>query len=103
MTTVAESDVSPRSECHAWGALALYELPAVILGVRPAAPGFEKISVRPVPGYFTWAKGEAVTPKGMVLVEWKKNEAECLEGTVTADEAALSAIIKEDGFSYVPG
>lgn len=74
LTTVAESDISPRSDCHAWGALALYELPSAILGVRPAAPGYGKVEVRPVPGYLSWAKGEAVTPKGMVLVSWKMND-----------------------------
>lgn len=73
MTTCAESDSYPRSECHAWGALALYELPSVILGVRPAAPGYAKVKIAPVPGYLTWAKGEAVTPKGMVAVAWKKD------------------------------
>lgn len=33
------------------GALILYELPSAILGVRPAAPGYEEIAVEPVPGY----------------------------------------------------
>lgn len=72
MTTCAESDTDPRSECHGWGALALYELPSVILGVRPAAPGYGKIRICPVPGYLTWAQGEAATPKGKVFVSWKK-------------------------------
>lgn len=74
MTTVAESDSNPRSDCHAWGALILYELPSAILGVRPSAPGYEEIAVEPVPGYLTWAKGEVITPKGIVSVEWERNE-----------------------------
>jgi len=72
LTTCVEDNVRERSDCHAWGALALYELPAVTLGVRPAAPGFEKILVKPVPGAMTWAKGKVVTPKGMIAVEWKR-------------------------------
>ncbi|WP_291224501.1 hypothetical protein [Gemmiger sp.] len=40
LTTCVENDTDTRSDCHAWGALLCYELPAVILGVRPAAPGF---------------------------------------------------------------
>lgn len=71
MTTSAESESYCRSECHAWGALALYELPAVILGVKPASPGFETIEVKPNPGYLTWAKGEVITPKGIVRVSWE--------------------------------
>ncbi len=72
LTTCVEDNVRERSDCHAWGALALYELPAVTLGVRPAAPGFEKILVRPAPGAMTWAKGRVVTPKGTVAVEWER-------------------------------
>lgn len=74
MTTCAESDVSPRSECHAWGSLALFELPSVVLGVRPVAPGYEEVQIRPVPGYLDWARGEVVTPKGIVKVSWIKTE-----------------------------
>jgi alpha-L-rhamnosidase len=72
LTTCVEDPVGQRSDCHAWGALALYELPAVILGVRPTKPGFEELEVRPVPGHFEWAEGEVITPKGIVKVQWKK-------------------------------
>lgn len=100
MTTVAESDQYPRSECHGWGALALYELPAVVLGVRPAAPGFEKISVHPVPGCFTWARGQVVTPGGMVRVEWERGNEGEMRTRVTANRNVLPSIIKEDGVEY---
>lgn len=71
MTTCAESDETPRSECHAWGALALYELPSVVLGVKPAAPGYGKVRIRPVPGYLKWAQGYVITPRGTVKVSWR--------------------------------
>lgn len=100
MTTVAESDEEPRSECHAWGALALYELPAVVLGVRPAAPGFEKIAVHPMAGYLDWAKGEGLTPKGKVYVEWEKKEGKGLSVTVRAKKEVMEEIVKEEGFRY---
>ncbi len=74
LTTCVEDPVGQRSDCHAWGALALYELPAVILGVRPTKPGFEEMEVKPVPGHFTWAEGEVITPKGIVQVKWKRKE-----------------------------
>lgn len=72
MTTCVESpgDIA-RSDCHAWSALPLYELPATTLGVRPAAPGFEKIAVHPVPGYMTSASGKVITPLGMIEVSWE--------------------------------
>ena len=74
LTCVESEGIQGRSDCHAWGALALYELPAVVLGVRPLKPGFAEIEIRPVPGYLSWAKGEVVTPKGTIYVEWNKKE-----------------------------
>ena len=74
-TTCVESETYSRSECHAWGALALYELPSVILGVRPASPGYETISVAPVTGYLDRAEGTVHTPHGDLRVVWEKTEA----------------------------
>lgn len=74
LTTCVENDTDARSDCHAWGAVALYELPAVILGVRPAKPGFAEIEITPRMGYLTEASGKVITPKGEVFVHWKKAE-----------------------------
>lgn len=74
MTTCAEDPLKSRSDCHAWGALALYELPSAILGVRPGAPGYEKLIVRPHTETLDYAKGKVITPKGVVSVSWKKTE-----------------------------
>lgn len=75
-TTCVEDEVQERSECHAWGALILYELPSVILGIRPSAPGYEKMEVKPMPGYLKSARGQVITPKGMVNVEWYRENKE---------------------------
>ena len=72
--TCVEDEVQERSECHAWGALILYELPSVILGVRPAKPGYEEIAVNPVPGYLSSAEGQVITPKGIVQVKWTREQ-----------------------------
>lgn len=74
LSTCVEDPANGRSECHAWGSAILYELPAVYLGVRPAAPGFEKITVSPVAGHLSSACGVVITPKGMVHVQWVKDE-----------------------------
>lgn len=87
MTTCVEASVKERSDCHAWGALALYELPSVVLGVRPAAPGYAKIAINPQPGYLTWAKGEVITPRGNVKVAWKLEENGELQLTYEAPES----------------
>ena len=92
LTTCVENYVGERSDCHAWGALILHELPAVILGVRPTAPGFERFEIAPVPGYLDWAKGDVVTPYGMVRVEWSKKENGKLDLNCRIPEAAKDKV-----------
>lgn len=75
-TTCVEAEDYSRSECHAWGALALYELPSVVLGVRPAEPGYQAVSIRPVPGYLKSASGTVITPRGRAEVSWEKRNGE---------------------------
>lgn len=74
LTTCVEDPVAARSDCHAWGALILYELPSVTLGVRPIKPGFEEIEISPCAGHLDWARGEVITPKGLVKVVWAKSD-----------------------------
>ena len=73
LTTCPEDPLLSRSDCHGWGALALYELPAAVLGVRPGRPGFEEIVVAPRTENLDWAEGIIPTPKGDVSVSWRKN------------------------------
>ena len=84
-TTCIESENYARSECHAWGALALYEMPSAFLGVRPAAPGYEKIQVSPHAEYLDWAEGAVKTPAGDVRVSWAR-KGEKLDLNVEAPE-----------------
>ena len=72
MTTCVENDTDARSDCHAWASLMCYELPAVILGVRPAAPGFAKVKIAPQMSALSSASGDVITPKGAVHVAWIK-------------------------------
>lgn len=37
-----------RSDCHAWSAHPLFHAAATIAGIRPAAPGFAEIEIRPL-------------------------------------------------------
>ncbi|MBQ6597438.1 MAG: hypothetical protein IJH79_07785, partial [Lentisphaeria bacterium] len=91
-TTSIEGENYARSECHAWGALALYELPSVVLGVRPAAPGYEKISVKPVPGYLTHASGTVHTPVGDVSVSWRSENGKAIPA-ISAEPDVLARIL----------
>jgi hypothetical protein len=74
LTTCQENDTDKRSDCHAWAALALYELPSAILGVRPEKAGYTAVSINPkTAGYLTFAEGKVITPKGAIYVKWKLN------------------------------
>ena len=86
LSTCVEDGVTGRSDCHAWGALALYEWPSVALGVRPAAPGYEAIRIHPVPGRLEGASGEVITKHGTVRVSWKKREDGSLDLRYDAPE-----------------
>lgn len=77
LTTVPEvpdGKRSPRSDCHAWGALPLYEFTRCILGVKPGAPGWESIVIEPHTLTLPGANGRVTTPKGPVSVAWTNDE-----------------------------
>ena len=93
LTTCMESNDNPRSDCHGWGALLLYELPCVILGVRPALPGYAAVTVAPTPGYLDRAEGSVCTPAGMIDVSWERGEDGSLRLSVKAPEGV--EIIRE--------
>ena len=43
-----------------------------LLGINPAAPGFEKIIIKPQPaGDLTWAKGTYTSVRGLIASDWK--------------------------------
>lgn len=61
------------------------------LGVRPAAPGYEQIEIRPQPGVLSSASGTVHTPHGDVFVAWEKNGA-ALKLDISCDEEVKSRI-----------
>lgn len=93
-TTCIEDEVQERSDCHAWGALILYELPTVILGIRPGEPGYRSVMIHPQPGYLKEAEGDVATPVGMVHIRWTKDENGKLQLEYNAPED-VTVIVKE--------
>ena len=53
---------------HPWGAAPANVLPRQLMGVRPLAPGFSKILIRPRPGSLAWTESRTPTPRGPVSV-----------------------------------
>lgn len=98
-STCIEAEAGDRSECHGWGALILYELPAVSLGVRPTKPGYAEMLVNPEIGYMDFAKGFVVTPRGKVSVEWHK-ENEQIFINITAPRSIRLKLSQNSDYSY---
>ncbi|MCQ2431112.1 MAG: hypothetical protein MJ175_00760 [Clostridia bacterium] len=84
LTTIPETPIGARSDCHAWGSLMLYEYPAKILGVQPAEPGWKTVLVKPVALYLGKAEGRACVPDGSVDVKWCMTAGR-MELTLTLD------------------
>lgn len=104
LTTVPETPFTPRSDCHAWGALMLFEGPARLLGVEPAQPGWQRIRIQPRCDYLPDAAGRAATPHGPVDIRWRKTDdpgrpleltAQCPAGipvdVILPDDSVLTA------------
>lgn len=53
---------------HSWSATPAYQLPARVLGIEPALPGFAALSVSPSLGELESASGGVPIPQGMVEV-----------------------------------
>ena len=56
---------------HAWGTPPLNVIARFVLGVKPLAPGFAKVEVRPQTGGLKYVRGTVPTVKGPVTVEVK--------------------------------
>lgn len=62
---------------HAWGGTPTYQMPAKILGVTPAEPGFKKVKFSPcLPRGLDWAYGKVPTPDGVITVSVKRENGE---------------------------
>lgn len=71
LTTFAERPVPTRSDCHAWSASPQLGFLNIVLGVRPASPGFEEVQVRPNPGKLTKLEGTIATIQGKIHIHLK--------------------------------
>ena len=70
-TTIPETPTESRSDCHAWGALAIYEFSATVLGVRTYDVEEKSISIKPYIKGRDSARGTVSTIAGNVFVSWR--------------------------------
>jgi hypothetical protein len=94
--TTPEKPEPTRSDCHAWGAHPLHHMFAGILGIRPAAPGFSRVTVRPQLGGLEWARGRLPHPAGWVEAEVRQEDG-VLHGRVTLPAGVAGTLLLPDG------
>ncbi|MDF9830706.1 alpha-L-rhamnosidase C-terminal domain-containing protein [Parabacteroides sp. PF5-6] len=70
LTTWAEMPEPARSDCHAWGASPNIEFYRIVLGIRSASPGFEKIHFAPALGELKEVSGTIPHPKGNISASY---------------------------------
>lgn len=64
-----------RSDCHAWSSHPMYHVAASIVGIRPAAMGFEKVIIRPMMGELRRASATVAHPRGTVHATLARDDA----------------------------
>ena len=101
LTTVPETPYDTRSDCHAWSALLLYELPRKWLGVQPGKPGWEGILIAPVPCGLSECSGTVHTPQGNVDVSWSAHDGH-YRLTFTAPSVPVRVILPGGAEFFFP-
>ncbi len=72
-TTWWEHWHSQNSLCHGWASAPTYYLPKEVLGVKRAAPGWERVRIEPAPGDLEFARGVVPAPPGDITADWKRD------------------------------
>jgi hypothetical protein len=88
-TTCPEEPHHPRSECHAWGAIAIYEFAAVVLGVRTISAAEKKLRIAPRTDGRDHARGTVYTGCGPVHVSWTVKDglfSLCIKSSTDAEK-----------------
>ena len=89
------------SRCHAFSATPVYDLSTYVLGLKPAAPGFARFEASPWFGDLEWARGSMPTPKGPIMLGWKRAPGR-IELEITVPEG-LSGTLRTEGCTREPG
>jgi len=71
-TTWGESDaLEPRSDSHDWSSGPNIQVFTLLCGIRPAAPGYRLVEIRPHLNGLPWVKATVPHPQGEISVDFK--------------------------------
>lgn len=76
LTTFAETDIEPRSDCHAWSASPNYHFLKIIAGIYPKSKHFKEVMIAPHFNGLSSINASMPHPKGTieVILNRKKNK-----------------------------
>lgn len=83
--------------CHAWSATSAWQLSTVLLGVRDWTPGFHEVEISPIPGNVQWCSGVFPTIHGDLKIQWRRDERNYMQLTVSAPAAVRVKITRPPG------
>lgn len=82
LTTFAETDQNPRSDCHAWSASPLFDLLHTVAGIQPASPGFDSVLIEPNFGRLTFIEASFPHPRGLVKLSLERKGTAIIKGYI---------------------
>ncbi|REG89444.1 alpha-L-rhamnosidase-related protein [Winogradskyella sediminis] len=74
MTTYGETDINPRSECHAWSSSPNFDFLHTVAGIYPGEHGFKSVIIEPNLGKLKTLNVEFPHPQGMITIRYSKND-----------------------------
>ncbi|KAL3474747.1 Six-hairpin glycosidase-like protein [Aspergillus californicus] len=80
LTTWAESAAMPRSDCHGWSAVPVYDVVANVVGLRPAAAGYQRVRFEPRARHWEGFEGVFCVGGGEVRVSWSGGKVSFIPG-----------------------
>ncbi len=81
-----QSEMEPRSDSHAWSSVLNSQVFTILCGVRPAAPGFRQVEIRPHLNGLPWVKATVPHPKGEIKLDLAAVGATGLKAEVVLPE-----------------
>ena len=85
MTTYGETDINPRSECHAWSSSPNFDFLHLVAGIYPSEPSFKSVVIAPNLGKLDKLEAELPHPQGKIEVKYVKS-GDKIEAEITLPE-----------------
>jgi len=87
LTTFAETDIDPRSECHAWSASPNFHFLTLVAGIQPKSKNFKEIIIAPNMGELKYIDAKMPHPNGFIELKLER-DGKRIKGNVTLPEGS---------------